>query len=382
MIGSGNVRDSRSASSPSRQKAISTMKPTGIVKDSIYLKHDMGPYHPENPGRLEVIFARVDSMVNGSSQGLNVIEVPVREATPEEIAVNHAGRYVERIQSTAGLSNTYLDADTSTCHYSWEAACKAVGGLLNLVDCVVKGQVRNGFAFVRPPGHHAEWSKAMGFCLFNNVAIAARYALEKYGMRRVAIVDYDLHHGNGTQNAFYEDPRVLFVSTHESPMYPGTGAVAEVGQGEGVGYTVNIPLPAGCGDAEYRTIFSAVVIPVLRSYAPEMIIVSSGFDAHKRDPLGGMGLTEDGYDAIIRMLMDMAAEVCSERLVLSLEGGYDYTALENSVARVLLRLATYKPTPAADPAFPPVDEIPPQIQRRVRAIILAHQRYWPSVLPI
>ncbi|MEW6350682.1 MAG: histone deacetylase [Thermodesulfobacteriota bacterium] len=358
------------------------MKPTGIVTDPIYLKHEMGPFHPESPQRLEVIYSRIDSMCNGGSPGLNLVRIRAREATHEEIGSNHAGKYIERIRATAGVSNTFLDADTSTCQYSWEAATKAVGGLLNLVDAVAEGKVRNGFAFVRPPGHHAEWARAMGFCLFNNVAIAARYARDKHGMQKVAIVDWDLHHGNGTQNAFFEDPGVLFLSTHESPMYPGSGAVDEVGRGQGEGYTVNVPLPAGCGDPEYVTIFSALALPVLRAYAPDMILVSSGFDAHRRDPLGGMAVTEEGYDTMIRMLMEVASEVCAERVVLSLEGGYDLTALENSAASVLRRLATYEPTPGNDPPQPPVDQLVPQFQRRARSILSAHQRYWPTVLSI
>ena len=189
------------------------MKPAGIVRHPVYLLHDMGGYHPESPQRLEVIYSTIDEV----GPNLNLEEMPVRRASVEEISANHSSRYVEGIAATAGKSHTFLDPDTSACADSWDAASMAVGGLLNLVDAVVAGTVRNGFGLVRPPGHHAEWDRAMGFCLFNNVALAARHAIQHHDMSRVAIVDWDLHHGNGTQHSFYDDPRVLFVSTHQYP---------------------------------------------------------------------------------------------------------------------------------------------------------------------
>ncbi len=182
------------------------MKPTGIVRDPAYLRHNMGSYHPESPERLKVIYEMIDE----SPSKLNLAEVPVRQATVAELSSNHDPRYVEEIASTEGSASTFLDPDTSACAYSWEAASKAVGGIFNLLDAVMEGRLRNGFALVRPPGHHAEHRRAMGFCFFNNVALAARYAVNGHGMERVAIVDWDLHHGNGTQNSFYDDPRSCF----------------------------------------------------------------------------------------------------------------------------------------------------------------------------
>ncbi|MCA1961587.1 MAG: histone deacetylase [Desulfomonile sp.] len=350
------------------------MEFTGIVRDPIYLRHDMGSYHPESPQRLEAIYGMIDR--NASEFRLK--EVPVRSASIDEIGSNHSRHYIQKIASTAGHDHMYLDPDTSTSADSWDAAIKAVGGLLNLVDEVVNGNVRNGFALVRPPGHHAEWDRAMGFCLFNNVAIAARHAIEKHGMKRIAIVDWDLHHGNGTQRSFYEDKRVLFISTHQYPHYPGSGAVRETGRGEGEGYTVNIPLAAGAGDTEYLAVFHTIVSPVLKSFKPELILVSAGFDAHERDPLGGMELSDSGYDQLLRVLMHRAAELCSERIVLTLEGGYNLQALRDSVRAVLRRLSNFDE--AAEPSAPAIESLPPRVARVIQEVIATQRNYWPEAL--
>lgn len=351
------------------------MAATGIVRDPVYLLHEMGRYHPENPRRLEVIYGMIDKA--GSS--LKLKEIPVRAATEEELAMNHSGRYVQAIAATAGRPHTFLDPDTSTCGDSWDAATKAAGGLMNLVDAVVKGDVRNGFGLVRPPGHHAEWNRAMGFCLFNNVAIAARHALNRHGMKRVAIVDWDLHHGNGTQNAFYEDPRVLFISTHQSPHYPGTGAIRETGHGEGQGYTVNVPLNAGAGDPEYVAIFHLLVTPLLEAFKPELILVSAGFDAHELDPLGGMSLTDQGYEQMVKILMDCAANLCSGRLALTLEGGYDLQALELSVGLVLGALSSYEPDKKRPAAAPSLGSLHPRSARTLEEVLSVQRHYWPDL---
>jgi len=348
------------------------MKPTGIVRDPIYLKHDMGVYHPECPQRLEVIYEMIDEL----RHELNLADVPVRNAAIEEIATNHDPRYVTHIAATSGCGTTYLDPDTSACAHSWEAARTAVGGLFNLMDWVVEGKVRNGFALVRPPGHHAESRRAMGFCLFNNVALAAKYALNRHGMQRVAIVDWDLHHGNGTQNSFYDDPRVLFISVHQYPHYPGTGGIREVGQGPGEGYTVNVPLVAGAGDYEYLGVFHNLVVPVLEEFRPELILVSAGFDAHHRDPLGGMSLTEEGYEEMLKVLMHLATVASQERLILTLEGGYNLEALRNSVERILLCLCFYNPGTQVLNLEPSLLNLKPPFQGRLRDILAIHRKYW------
>jgi acetoin utilization deacetylase AcuC-like enzyme len=350
------------------------MKPTGIVRDSLFLRHEMGPYHPESPRRLEVIH----EMIDHESKNLNIVEIAPRSATIEELTANHSPSYVAAIQGTAGRRKTYLDPDTSTCADSWDAASSAAGGLLRLVDVAFEGQTRNGFAFVRPPGHHAEWDKAMGFCLFNNIAVAARYALARHGAERVAIVDWDLHHGNGTQHSFYDDPRVLFISTHQYPHYPGTGSIGETGTGQGKGYTVNLPLSAGAGDVEYVAIFQRLVAPLLLRFRPGLILVSAGFDAHRLDPLGGMELSDQGYDRMLRILMDAAAQVCDGRLILTLEGGYNLDALRDSTAACLRALGNTDEG-AALPEETDVSTMRPAAARTLRDALDALRTYWPDL---
>ncbi len=351
------------------------MKPTGIVREEIYLKHDMGLYHPECPERLEVIYQLLDEI----GDDLNIVGVPARKATSEELCMNHDSRYVDKILETNGCESTFLDPDTSACEYSWEAASTAAGGMFNLIDAVVGSRVRNGFAFVRPPGHHAERRRAMGFCLFNNIALAARYAIDQHKMERVAIIDWDLHHGNGTQNAFYEDPRVLFISTHQYPHYPGTGGIREVGHGTGEGFTVNVPLTSGAGDMEYIAVFRMLVEPLLDAFMPELVLVSAGFDAHEKDPLGGMNLTEDGYEQLTRIIMRKASELCNGRVILALEGGYNISALRNSVERILLSLSKYDPEVPEAPFDLDMDRIPYTFRARLRDVLSTQGKYWPTL---
>jgi acetoin utilization deacetylase AcuC-like enzyme len=348
------------------------MKPTGIVKDAMYLRHEMGAYHPESPKRLEVIYSLLEEII----PFLNVMNIPVRNAIIEEIARIHDERYVDHIASTSGKEETFLDPDTSACAHSWDAAACAVGGLCNLIDAVMDGSVRNGFAFVRPPGHHAERRRAMGFCFFNNIAVAARHAMHRHNLKKIAIVDWDLHHGNGTQNSFYEDPDVLFFSVHQYPHYPGSGGIREIGHGSGEGFTVNIPLTAGAGDAEYNAVFHLIIAPIMELYKPEMILVSAGFDAHCRDPLGGMNVTEDGYEQMLQILMHLAAEFCDHRLVLALEGGYDLIALRESVARIMSVLSIYDPDTTPLPLAPNLEEMNSSFRNRVKDILYIQGRYW------
>jgi acetoin utilization deacetylase AcuC-like enzyme len=351
------------------------MKPTGIVRDPTYLTHDMGAYHPECPQRLEVIYSMLDEL----APFLNITEIPSRDALLEEIAANHDPRYVSHVASTAGKEETFLDPDTSACAKSWEAASRAVGGLFNLLDAVMEGAVRNGFALIRPPGHHAERRRAMGFCFFNNVALGARHAINKYGLERVAIVDWDLHHGNGTQNSFYEDPKVLFASLHQYPHYPGTGSIREVGHGPGEGYTVNIPLAAGAGDMEYLSAFHLILAPILEAYKPQLILVSAGFDAHCSDPLGGMSLTEDGYEQMLQILMHLSAEYCGGKLVLTLEGGYNLGALRDSVSRIMTTLCSYDPGKENVPLQPNIDSLASSFKNRLKDILYIQGRHWPNL---
>jgi acetoin utilization deacetylase AcuC-like enzyme len=239
---------------------------------------------------------------------------------------------VDRLaQAAPEQGYVYLDADTPMAPGSYRAALQAVGGTLAAIDAVMDGRVANAFCAVRPPGHHAEPSRAMGFCLFNNVAVGARYVQQRYGLARVLIVDWDVHHGNGTQAAFYNDPTVLYVSLHQYPWYPGTGSVEEVGTGPGEGYTLNLPMPAGGGDDEYLTAFDLRIRPVVRDFAPDFVLISAGFDAHRDDPLAMMAVTEVGYRTMTAFVKAWAADTARGRVVSCLEGGYNLSALADSV---------------------------------------------------
>ena len=309
------------------------MAQVGIVRDDRYLLHDMGP-HPESPERLKVIY----QMLKEPEIGEISLPIPPRPATRDEIEMVHSPVYVDQIAGTAGKPYVRLDPDTSTCAASHDAAVWAVGGFLEAVDAVIEGKVDRAFALVRPPGHHAEQSRAMGFCLFNNIAIGARHAQKRHGLDRILIADWDLHHGNGTQHTFYEEKGVLYFSTHQYPYYPGTGSVGEVGHGEGEGYTVNAPLGPGCGDTVYANLFTHILRPIALVYKPQLILVSAGFDTYHRDPLGGMRVTEMGFARLMNVLKDIARSTCSGKIVVTLEGGYDLTGQSQSVRAVLLEM--------------------------------------------
>jgi len=306
------------------------MSGTGIVRDDLFIDHDPGEWHPESPARLEAIYRMLDSRIRPG-----LVTLDRRMAAKEEITLIHTPAYFGKIAQTQGRSSTYLDPDTRTSPRSFEAALAAAGGLIELVELVLKGDLDNGFALVRPPGHHAETDRAMGFCLFNNIAIAAAWALKSGGLSRVMIVDWDLHHGNGTQYAFYENPRVLYFSTHQYPYYPGSGGLNENGFGKGEGFTVNVPLGRGHGDQEYTAIFQKIVEPLARTYQPELILVSAGFDIYFQDPLGGMKVTAEGFAAMARILKSLAEELCGGRLVFTLEGGYHIEGQATGIEKVL-----------------------------------------------
>ncbi len=320
---------------------------TGLVQDWRYLNHNMGPYHVESPARLEVIY----KMIEAEPAFSNLVFIKPREATEEEIALIHYPSYIERLKETRGKPRVILDPDTSTCALSYETALLAVGGVLEAAQAIMEKRVDNAFALIRPPGHHAESSRAMGFCLFNNVAIAAKWLKKQFGLEKILIVDWDLHHGNGTQHAFYREKEVLYFSTHQFPFYPGTGNWDEVGEAEGTGYTFNVPLSPGKGDADYFFIFKEILYPIVQSYQPQFILVSAGFDIYAGDPLGGMMVTAKGFAALTAQLMEMARENCEGRLLLVLEGGYSLEGLKNGVREILYQLSGLREPPVLEPTI-------------------------------
>ena len=298
----------------------------GFVYDSIYLKHDTGQ-HVENAKRLEAIISHLEQT------GLKQQLIPIKPgaASIEELSLVHHKQHISYIQDVAQRGGGWLDADTVMSPNSYEVAVYAAGGAIRATEAVMDGEVNSAFALVRPPGHHATPQRAMGFCLFNNVAIATKYALAKYKLERILIIDFDVHHGNGTQAAFYDNPQVLYISTHQYPFYPGTGSIDETGVGEAKGTTVNIPLPAGCGDAEYLQTFEQIVVPVAKWFKPRLILVSAGYDLHWADGIAMMQVSVTGFTQMVKIIKELADELCNGHLVFSLEGGYNLTALSASV---------------------------------------------------
>jgi acetoin utilization deacetylase AcuC-like enzyme len=328
---------------------------TAVALDDTCLEHDTGPGHPERAARLQTVARAVDRTAPE-----RLVRLPPRAATLDELRRVHSVEHVARVAATAERDRFAFDADTPTSSRSFEAALRAAGGTLAAVDAVMAGAAANGFALVRPPGHHAVPERAMGFCLFNNVAVAAAHLRATHGLERVLVVDWDVHHGNGTQDAFYADSHVLFMSSHQYPFYPGTGSAREVGRGEGEGFTLNVPLPGGCGDAEYLQAYLEVVEPVARQFRPEFVLISAGFDAHARDPLAEMEVSERGFAGLARLVARIARDVCGSRLVAVLEGGYDLGALGESVVTVLDELGGARldepVTPPASDRRAPIDQ--------------------------
>jgi len=298
-----------------------------------FLDHDQ-PGHPERPDRLRRIVSVLEE--TGLMDSLHPLSFdPVDSAFLERCHDPFQVRLVRQLSDGGGGA---IDGDTFVGHGSFEIACLAAGAAVRGVDAVWDAEVDRAFAAVRPPGHHATGGRSMGFCLFNNVALAAMRALER-GAERVAIVDWDVHHGNGTQDIFYEDSQVLFISTHQVPLYPGTGLAPEIGRGEGKGWTVNVPLPPGVGDPGFHRVFDEVVLPAIRRAAPDIILVSAGFDAHFRDPLANLDVSTPGFHALAHQLVEVANEVCEGRMVVCLEGGYDLDAVGWSAAATTAALA-------------------------------------------
>ena len=299
----------------------------GLVYHADYLKHDPGMHHPERAGRLEAIMQTLEA----SGRARQLVHLAWDHDPQDWIAQVHDPRLLQLVQMASQRAPAALDPDTVVSSDSFHAALKAVAGTLAAADAVMSGQLSQVFCAVRPPGHHAESHRSMGFCLFNNVAILARYLQQHHGLDNILIIDWDVHHGNGTQHIFEDDPSVFYFSTHQYPFYPGTGATTETGTGRGKGYTMNVPLPAGTGDETYIDVFEHQLLPRALDYGPDCVLISAGFDAHYADPLAHMHVTEAGYRRLTQVVKEIAATCCEQRLIAVLEGGYNLDALGRSV---------------------------------------------------
>ena len=309
---------------------------TGLVYTPDFLLHDAGEGHPERPDRLKAIIAYLEQQDLLKS----LYQITPQPISDQWLLEVHTKEYLQELEAANRNPPVQLDPDTRMSSQSLRVAKLAAGGVIAAVDAVMAGQVKNAFASVRPPGHHALPDRAMGFCLLNNIAVGARYVQKRYGLKRVLIVDWDVHHGNGTQEVFYQDPSVLFFSTHQYPYYPGSGSAEETGAGLGKNTTINVPLEAGAGDEQVISAYSKHLLPAVEEFRPQFIFISAGFDAHQDDPLAQLQFTEQGYRALTRIVLDLAKKYAEGRIVSVLEGGYDLTALSRSVAAHLQELMT------------------------------------------
>ena len=345
------------------------MTDTGVVWDSAYLEHVTDDGHPDHPRRLKDLYRRLqDPSVN---RRFTTIHPPV--ATDEEILLVHSPAYLKKVKATATIESASLSADTLTCDRSYQVAAMAVGGTLEAIRQVIAGNLSHAVVFARPPGHHAERNRAMGYCIFNNVAIGAMAARTALGLARVMVVDWDLHHGNGTQHIFERDPSVFFFSSHQFPHYPGTGHLTETGLGSGEGTTMNVPLIRGCGDGEFAALYQRLLPLVAHAFKPDLILVSAGFDIHANDPLGGMKVTPAGFAGLTRLLLDVARQICGGRVVFCLEGGYHANALADSAMSMIDEL-TGRTTTDVDAMAASAD--PGRLNPIVDRCVHTHRRFW------
>ena len=321
----------------------------GYVLDEVFVNHRAPAGHPERPARAEAVR---DALIAAGIRERGT-QIAVRAARDEELARVHTGAYLDELTRAVPNNTGWLDADTYFSPGTWDAALAAAGSVAELTTRVLAGELRSGLAVVRPPGHHAESNRAMGFCLLNNVAVAAASA-RAAGAARVAILDWDVHHGNGTQEIFWDDPDVMYLSVHQFPFYPGTGAPDEIGGARARGATVNVGLPAGSGDRDYLAAFDHALIPALRRFRPDVILVSAGFDAHHADPLAAMRVTRMGFAGMATRMRAVADEVAGGRWVVALEGGYDLNGLGEGATAALAALVAPAPA-AASPAPDPID---------------------------
>ncbi|MFH1288814.1 MAG: histone deacetylase [bacterium] len=300
---------------------------TGLIYHPDFLKHDTG-HHPENKLRL------IKTIEHFRKTGIlpRLFLIPFKKTTEENLLLVHTQEQINYVKNSHKQNLAYLDPDTPISEDSYETALLAVGGVLETVRQVSDKNIKNAFCLIRPPGHHSTPARSMGFCLFNNASIAARYLQKYLNHQRILIIDWDAHHGNGTQEAFYDDPTVLYFSTHHYPFYPGTGSSEEKGVKNGFGYNINVPLPSGSGDSEYISAFENYLLPAVEKFKPEFILISAGFDAHIEDPLGGMAVTNEGFKILTKIVTDIAKKYCDNKIVSLLEGGYNLKTLPQTIA--------------------------------------------------
>lgn len=338
---------------------------TAYLTHADYLSHTKRG-HPEHAGRLE----RIEAVLDERGLKADLLLLDPLKATPEQVALVHRPEYVENLMLACERGGGMLDPDTYVLPASYEVALLAAGGAMRAVDAVVTGEAHNAFAALRPPGHHATPVRGMGFCLFNNIAIAARHAQAAHGLERVLIVDFDVHHGNGTQDAFYDDASVFFMSSHQYPFYPGTGALSDIGEGSGQGFTLNMPLEAGVGNVGFKALYEQLVWPLARRFKPQLVLVSAGFDAHWSDPLAMIELDLNGYAHLARELVSMADELCAGKIAFMLEGGYNLDALAYGVLNVLHALLGRGDS--VDPLGPPGMAAEPSLDGRIANLKKLH----------
>lgn len=348
---------------------------TAVYYSPMFLEHDPGPDHPDSPRRLKVIVEELSR--SGLLRSGKCTYVEPKPARRDDVELVHASDYVELVEKTCAAGGGVLDlGDTVVSKKSYDAALLAVGSNIEAVRSVSQGRAKNAFALVRPPGHHAGPYYALGFCLFNNVAVAASYLVNRLNFERVLILDVDAHHGNGTQEIFYDTDKVLYISLHEdSSGFPGTGFIDEIGEGKGVGYTVNVSLPFKTDDVQYHRAFDEIAQPIAQQYEPQFILVSAGFDGHYTDPIGDLSLSMKGYDDIFRKIVDMATHLCDGKLVVTLEGGYSLHFLGKMVTSTLARMANayYRVSDTRPTGHPRVQRKAEQIISGVKKIQSA---YW------
>jgi acetoin utilization deacetylase AcuC-like enzyme len=321
------------------------MRKAGFLIDDRFRRHRTGSLHLESPSRLDSI----QHAINAAGVNERWRRLEARPAREDQLEWIHSRAHIEHVKQAAERAPAFLDPDTPVSAFSYDTALLAAGSVLACIDAVWDGSIDRAFAFVRPPGHHAEPGRAMGFCLFNNVALGAAYLRSEYRLNRIAIVDFDVHHGNGTQACFYAEPAVLFISTHQFPYYPGSGHFSEIGIQDGWGYTLNFPLPAGTGDAVFAPLYARIVAPVLDQFQPQFILVSAGFDAHRDDPLGGLEVSAAGFASTAASLLRAADRCCSGKICFVLEGGYSQNGLQECLCAVMAEMESENPMESTFP---------------------------------